>query len=61
MATCTCDDRVCKAARQKATPTARRIMRQALVRILENSDAPTATLTLELGVFGSTTEVTRNQ
>jgi hypothetical protein len=41
--------------------TNREIMKQALRELLENSNACTARLTLELGVFGSTTEVTRNQ
>jgi len=40
--------------------TIRQVMNQALREILKNSNAPTATLTLELGVFGSTTEITRN-
>jgi len=61
MATCTCNGRLCKAARQKARPTVKGIMEQALAQILAKSNAPTATLTLELGVFGSTTELTRNR
>jgi len=43
----------------KPNRTVKRIMRQALVKILRNSNVPTATLTLELGFTGYH-EVTRN-
>ena len=42
------------------TPEVTSIMRRTLVEILEKSNAPTARLTVELGVFGPYKELTRN-
>jgi hypothetical protein len=44
----------------RITPEVTSIMRRTLVEILEKSNAPTARLTVELGVFGPCKELTRN-
>jgi hypothetical protein len=44
----------------RVTPEVTSIMRRALVEILEESGAPTARITIELGVFGPCREITRH-
>jgi hypothetical protein len=44
----------------RLTPEVTSIMRRALVEILEKSNAPTARITIELGIFGPCKEITRH-